>query len=123
LYELTSNSYHLVSLNTIAGMGILSNTRTKETYRSKIESQSEGSQSGIFLSINNFESFCMQEYGKANIIPDMLESTEIEVYDTLQKWISYMNNTQTKRIFIFIIFIYFNKVMLTMFLCIYLRGT
>ena len=39
----------------------------------------------------------MQEYGKVNIIPDMLESTEIEVYDTLQKWISYMNNTPTKR--------------------------
>ena len=39
----------------------------------------------------------MQEYGKVNIIPDMLESTETEVWDTLQKWISYMNNTQTKR--------------------------
>jgi len=55
-------------------MGILSNTRTKETYRSKIESQSEGSQSDVFLSINNFESFCMQEPGKANIIPEMLET-------------------------------------------------
>jgi integrase len=97
LYKLTSNSYHLVALNTITGMGILSNTRTKETYRSKIESQSKGSQSGIFLSINNFESFCMQEYGIVNIIPEMLKSTEIEVYDTLQKWISYMNNTPTKR--------------------------
>ena len=62
-------------MNTIAGMGILSNTRTKETYRSKIESQSEGSQSGIFFSINNFESFCMQEYGIVNIIPEMLKST------------------------------------------------
>jgi integrase len=97
LYELTPYSYHLVSLNIITGMGILTNTRTKETFRSKIEGQSEGSQSGTFLSINNFESFCMQEYGKANIIPDMLKSTDDEVYDTLQNWISYMNNTPTKR--------------------------
>jgi hypothetical protein len=101
---------------------ILSNARTKETYRSKIANQSNGSQKGVFLSIGNFENFCMQEYGKPHIIPDMLQSTEIEVYDTLQKWISYMNNAQTKRIFIFIIFIYFNKVMLPMFLCIYLLG-
>jgi len=72
-------------------MGILTNTRTKETYRSKIEGQSPGSQSGVFLSIDNFESFCMQEKGKSNIIPDMLEATEIEVFDVLQQWISYMN--------------------------------
>jgi hypothetical protein len=78
-------------------MGILTNTRTKETFRSKIESQSEGSQNGVFLSINNFESYCMQEHGKSNIIPEMLKATEDEVYDTLQKWISYMNNTLTKR--------------------------
>jgi hypothetical protein len=39
----------------------------------------------------------MQEHGKSNIIPEMLKATEDEVYDTLQKWISYMNNTLTKR--------------------------
>jgi hypothetical protein len=39
----------------------------------------------------------MQEYGIVNIIPEMLKSTEIEVFDTLPKWISYMNNTPTKR--------------------------
>ena len=71
---------------------ILSNVRTKETYRSKILSQSRGSQSGVFLSVGNFENYCMQQYGKPNIIPDMLESTEIERIDTLQLWISYMNN-------------------------------
>ena len=42
MYKLTSYSYHLVSLNIITGMGILTNTRTKETFRSKIEGQSEG---------------------------------------------------------------------------------
>tara|TARA_B110000495_G_C22814520_1_gene475453 strand:- start:209 stop:616 length:408 start_codon:yes stop_codon:yes gene_type:complete len=39
----------------------------------------------------------MQEFGKSNIIPDILESTETEVFDALQKWISYMNNMPTKR--------------------------
>ena len=65
MYELTAHSYDLVSLIIIIGMEILTNTRTKETYRSKIESQSKGSQSGIFLSIDNFESFCMQEKDKS----------------------------------------------------------
>ena len=76
---------------------ILSNARTKETYRSKISYQSNGSQKGVFLSIGNFENYCMQQYGKANIVPDMLESTEIERFDTLQLWINYMNETPTER--------------------------
>ena len=74
-------------------MGILSNTRSKETYRSKILSQSSGSQSGIFLSIDNFESFCMQQYGKVNILPDMQEASSIEILDTLQLWINSMNES------------------------------
>jgi len=76
---------------------ILSFDRTKETYLSKISYQASGSQKGVLLSIGNFENFCMQEYGKANIIPDLLESTEVERFDTLQLWINYMNNTPTKR--------------------------
>ena len=37
--------FHIwISLIIITVMGILTNTRTKETYRSKIESQSKGSQ-------------------------------------------------------------------------------
>ena len=76
---------------------MLSNARTKETYRSKISYPSKGSQKGVFLSIGNFENYCMQQYGKANIVPDMLESTEIERFDTLQLWINYMNETPTER--------------------------
>ena len=76
---------------------LLSFDRTKETYLSKISYQASGSQKGVLLSIGNFENFCMQQYGKANIIPDLLESTEVERFDTLQLWINYMNNTPTKR--------------------------
>ena len=75
---------------------VLSFNRTKETYLSKISNQASGSQKGVLLSIGNFENFCMQQYGKANIIPDLLESTEVERFDTLQLWVNYMNNTPTK---------------------------
>ena len=61
---------------------VLSFNRTKETYLSKISNQASGSQKGVLLSIGNFENFCMQQYGKANIIPDLLESTEVERFDT-----------------------------------------
>ena len=54
-------------------------------YRYKISYQSKGSQKGIFLSIGNFENYCMQQYGKLNIVSDMIESAEITVLGTLQK--------------------------------------
>jgi len=75
-------------------MGILRVTRTKETFRDKISSQTLGSQEGIFVAIDNFEKFSMERFGKVNIIPDMHEGTEIEVIDTLQAWINFMNANQ-----------------------------
>ena len=70
-------------------MGILSTTRTKETYRYKIKSQALGSQEGHMIALDNFEKFSMETYGKVNIIPDLLEATDEEVFDTLQKWINW----------------------------------
>ncbi len=70
-------------------MGILSTTRTKETYRFKIKSQASGSQEGNLIAIDNFEKFSMEKYGKVNLIPDLLEATNEEVIDTLQKWINW----------------------------------
>ena len=60
-------------------MSSLKIIRTKETYREKIKARKEGTQVNIFNSINNFETFCMEKHGKANIIPDMkqLESEDI----------------------------------------------
>ena len=70
-------------------MGILSTKRTKETYRYKIKSQASGSQEGHLITIDNFEKFSMETYGKVNLIPDLLEATNEEVIDTLQKWINW----------------------------------
>jgi len=72
-------------------MGILSKPRTKEAFREKISSQGKGSQEGFFIAIGNFENFCMEKYGKVDIIPDMLKAPENEIIDTLQLWINYLN--------------------------------
>lgn len=73
-------------------MGLLSKVRTKESFAEKIASQAKGSQEGFWIAIDNFEKFSMEKYGKVNIIPDMLESTDEEVYDTLQAWINWNSN-------------------------------
>ena len=39
----------------------------------------------------------MQEYGRANIIPMLLELDEIERFHPLQLWINYMNEVPSKR--------------------------
>ncbi len=71
-------------------MGILSVTRTRDTFfKEKIASQKPGSQAGFTTTVDNFERFCMEKYGKVNIIPDLLKATENEVYDTLQNWINW----------------------------------
>ena len=38
--------------------------RTKETFKDRIQSQTSGSQEGIFIAIDNFEKFSMEKYGK-----------------------------------------------------------
>ena len=56
-------------------MGILSVARTKESFRDKISSQKTGSVEGFFITIDNFEKFSMEKFGKVNIILDMLNLT------------------------------------------------
>ena len=82
-------------------MGILSTTRTKETYRFKIKSQASGSQEGHLIAIDNFEKFSMETYGKVNIIPDLLKATTNEVFDTLQKWINWNSKRASSTITVY----------------------
>ncbi|MCI4432359.1 MAG: hypothetical protein JHC41_01945 [Nitrosopumilus sp.] len=65
-------------------MGITRLERTKESFKEKIQSQTEGSQEGFLIAIDNFEKFSMEKYGKVNLIQDLKESTEEQVYDVLQ---------------------------------------
>jgi len=45
--------------------------RTKKTYQEKTKTKKQGTQTNILKSIENFENFCMEKHGKANIIPEM----------------------------------------------------
>lgn len=70
-------------------MSSLKIVRTKETYRDKVSSKKAGTINGIFKSIANFENYCMEKHGKANIIPDLKESDEETLYDVLQDWVNW----------------------------------
>ncbi len=82
-------------------MGILSVTRTKETFKDRISSQKSGSQEGFWIAIDNFEKFSMEKHGKVNIVPDLLEATENEVFDTLQSWINWNSSRSPSTVIIY----------------------
>ena len=79
-------------------MSSLKIARTKETYREKIKSKKAGTQTNIFKSINNFENFCMEKHGTANIIPQLKESDEETIYDVLQSWINWNSSRASSTI-------------------------
>lgn len=79
-------------------MSLLKIIRSKETYFGKIESMDHGSQLHIQTSIKNFENFAMEKYGKANIIPDLKESDDESIFDTLQLWINWTNHLGPKTV-------------------------
>lgn len=82
-------------------MGILSVKRTRETFRERISSQKVGSQEGYWIAIDNFEKFSMEKFGKVNIIPDLIEANENEVFDTLQAWINWNHDRSPSTIIIY----------------------
>ncbi|MGY5147591.1 MAG: tyrosine-type recombinase/integrase [Candidatus Nitrosopumilus sp. bin_7KS] len=73
-------------------MSSLKTLRTKETYRNKVSSKKASTIKGIFTSIANFENYCMERHGKANMIPEMKEAEFEELYDMLQDWINWNND-------------------------------
>jgi len=64
-------------------------SRTKESFKEKIESLNESTKEAIGHLIQNFESFSMEKYGKANLIPDLKQADEVELYDVLQNWLNW----------------------------------
>jgi len=73
-------------------MSSLKTLQTKETYQEKIKTKKKGTQINIFKSIQNFENFCMEKHGKANIIPKMKDLESDELFDVLQSWINWNYN-------------------------------
>jgi len=70
-------------------MSSLKILRTKKTYQEKIKTKKQGTQTNIFQSIQNFENFCMEKHGKANIISEMKEIESEEMFDVLQDRINW----------------------------------
>lgn len=68
--------------------------RSKESFRDKVSSLSESTVANIFFTIDNFENFSMEKYGKVDLIPDLKDASEEELYDVLQNWINW-NNTKS----------------------------
>jgi len=60
-------------------------TRTRKSFEERISIQDLETQAGYKLTLNNFENFCMEKYGKIDIIDDL--RGEI-VWDVLQSWIN-----------------------------------
>jgi len=56
-------------------------TRTRKSFEERITRLNISTQKGYKLAMNNFENFCMEKYGKVDIIDDI--KGEI-VWDVLQ---------------------------------------
>jgi integrase len=63
--------------------------RTKLTYLDRISAKDLEIQQGINAMIKNFENFSMEKFGKVEIISDMKEMSNEQIFDTLQSWINW----------------------------------
>lgn len=64
--------------------------RNKESFM--MRKKNLGTASNYKSAINNFENFCMEKYGKADIIEDLKKHTDLEILDVIQGWINYNDN-------------------------------
>ena len=44
------------------------------------------------VTINNFENFCMEKYGKADFVSELKDCDSDGVFDVLQSWINWNGN-------------------------------
>ena len=55
----------------------------------KVSNMNGGTMTTYNTALNNFENFCMEKFGKPDIIDQLKENTENEVLDFLQEWINW----------------------------------
>jgi len=63
--------------------------RTRESFVKKISSKDPTTQRGYKIGLNNFDSFCMDKYGKIDCISDLKKGNEEDVFNFLQSWINW----------------------------------
>jgi len=61
--------------------------RNRETFVKK--KKNIGTASNYKSAINNFENFCMEKHGQADLIEDLKDYSDIEILDFIQSWIDY----------------------------------
>ena len=61
--------------------------RNKESFMKK--KKHTGTNGNYHSSINNFENFCMERFGKADIIESLKKNSDMEVLDFIQSWIDW----------------------------------
>ena len=61
--------------------------RNRETFVNK--KKNVGTASNYKSAINNFENFCMQQHGQADLIEELKEYSDIQILDFIQSWIDY----------------------------------
>lgn len=71
-------------------------TRDKESFMEKKSIKNIGTLAGYKVALNNFESFFLEKYAKADYITELKTLKDEQVYDVLQSWINW-NKSKTPR--------------------------
>ncbi len=50
------------------------------------------------IGLDNFETFCLEKYGKADCIPDLKEATNDVIFDFLQSYINWNHERSPRTI-------------------------
>jgi len=64
----------------------------------KVTSKDKGTQAGYKVALNNFENFCMEKFGKADMISEIKEYDTDQLYDFLQAWINWNSKLQPRTV-------------------------
>jgi len=70
--------------------------RTRITFMEKVSTKDPSTQAGYVQAINNFENFCMEKYGKTDLVSELKESDDDTIFEILQSWINW-NNSRAPR--------------------------
>ncbi len=63
--------------------------RSRDTFFEKVSNKDHKTIRGYKLAINNFENFCLEKHGKADMINILHDSDDQDVYDFMQSWINW----------------------------------
>ena len=66
--------------------------RSRETFMARNQTKDFKTLRGYNVAIDNFENYCMEKHGKADVILELKEFDKEQIYDFLQLWINWNDN-------------------------------